>query len=876
MVDSFAAQSSAIRLTPTGRLNLLSGFGNSALAREFEKGPADALLALLRLNVPSDASVEFWSTFAQEFVRTVADRITLEDPQERRQIPVREDFFENWFERAPFFDGAEYLSVEILNYFWNELNAKFNSYDTAEEWFSTLGSQWNVLGRVCMHLAENKSDAEFPFAFLATVANRILQNGRVVFSPLGKAVKEAETQGNRSRLLAFFEPLARAEKETPWLAEIIASREIFHPLAWKPSQAFAFLSSIPTLEKCGIQVKVPNWWARNRGQVQTKVTLGSVVKSNMGAAVLLSFDVSIALGDVELTAQEQATLLASDEPFVQIRGQWVEVNPKQLQQALDFWRSVEKESRDGLTWAESLRMLSGFGRKVSDAKDSQDSEVQISRVVCGTDLESKLTAMRHPEAHKRFLPGPLLKAKLRPYQEVGVSWLGFLQEIGLGACLADDMGLGKTIQIISLLLVLKRERGTKPCLLVAPSSLIANWLAETARFAPSLRVQVAHPAFSKKNTEAEFDLCVTTYGQVVKGGFSADWDLIILDEAQAIKNPSSLQTKAVKNLKGRCRIALTGTPVENRLGDLWSLFDFLNPGLLGGVNEFRKVFQGKNVPMASLQKIRRLIQPYILRRLKSDKTIISDLPEKTEMVTWCTLTKKQAQIYTRYLKDFEKKLESSDGVSRKGIVLSYLMKFKQVCNHPDHALGFGDFSPQDSGKQERLIALCEEIASRQEKVIIFTQYQEMCSIIQNWLEPVFGRSGLVLDGTTPVAKRKKLVDDFQSENGAPYFVLSLKAGGTGLTLTAANHVIHFDRWWNPAVENQATDRAFRIGQKRNVLVHKFVCRGTLEERIDSLIESKKEMAAAVIGDGTGLPLTEMSNDELLKFVSLDLGTVLNE
>jgi non-specific serine/threonine protein kinase len=715
-----------------------------------------------------------------------------------------------------------------------------------------------------LHLAENKADPEFPFAFLATVANRVAQNGRIIFSPLGKAVKEAEAQGNRARLLALLEPLARAEKKATWLSEIVASREVFHPLAWNPSEAFAFLSSIPDLETSGLQVKVPNWWARNRGKVQAKVTVGQTATGSLNAGVLLSFDVGLAIGDDDLTNEERAALFSSNEPFVQIRGQWIEVNKGQLQQALQFWNSAAEGASEGLTWAESLRLLSGFSGKTGAAEADLDADLEVaqfSRIVCGADLEKQLARLRHPEADKTFAPGLLLKAQLRPYQEVGVSWLGFLQELGLGACLADDMGLGKTIQVIALLLSLKRERGYRASLLVAPASLLANWLAELSRFAPSLVVRVAHPAFSQNEVDGECDLCLTTYGQIVKGGFTEKWDLIILDEAQAIKNPSSQQTQAVKNLKGRCRIALTGTPIENRLSDLWSLFDFLNPGLLGSAKEFKRYANGAEPTLQSLQKLRRLIQPYILRRLKSDKSIIADLPEKTEMTTWCTLSKKQAQVYANFVDEFARKLESSTGVARKGLVLAYLTKFKQVCNHADHALGFGEFAGVESGKYARLAALCEEIASRQEKVIVFTQYQEMCAILNGWLGSIFGRTGLVLDGSTPIAKRKKLVDAFQTEDGPPYFVLSLKAGGTGLNLTAASHVIHFDRWWNPAVENQATDRAFRIGQRRNVLVHKFVCRGTLEERIDLMIEGKKELASAALGGGGEVPLTEMSNHE---------------
>jgi non-specific serine/threonine protein kinase len=369
------------------------------------------------------------------------------------------------------------------------------------------------------------------------------------------------------------------------------------------------------------------------------------------------------------------------------------------------------------------------------------------------------------------------------------------------------------------------------------------------------------------------DVVLTTYAMLQRQAWllDVDWQLVVIDEAQAIKNPAARQTKAVKRIRAEARIALTGTPVENRLSDLWSLFDFLCPGLLGSQKQFKEFVKALNArEHHRYAPLRQLVQPYILRRLKTDKRVISDLPDKIEVRAFCGLGKRQAALYAKMVDEMADALENLDGMQRRGLVLAYLMRFKQLCNHPSQLLGDGRFRPEDSGKFARLMEICEEIASRQEKALVFTQFREMTEPLAGFLAEVFGRAGLVLHGTTAVKRRKHLVDQFQRDDGPPFFVLSLKAGGTGLNLTQASHVIHFDRWWNPAVENQATDRAFRIGQHRNVLVHKFVCRGTIEEKIDALIEEKTQLAADVLEGGAEKMLTELTDAELVRLVALDV------
>ena len=454
------------------------------------------------------------------------------------------------------------------------------------------------------------------------------------------------------------------------------------------------------------------------------------------------------------------------------------------------------------------------------------------------------------------------------------------------------MGLGKTIQVLALLLVLgQRTKGaaeTTPSLLVAPASLLANWALEAARFTPGLKILVAHPSFlpadelrsMNANRLAATDLVVTSYATLLRLGWIGEthWRLVVLDEAQVVKNPNTKQAKAVKSLSAKGRIVLTGTPIENNLRDLWSIFDFVNPGLLGSPKAFANFVKAlASQPHVSYAPLRRLVQPYILRRLKSDKSIIADLPDKTEIKAFCHLTRKQAALYQAAVAELEERLkQSGDGIARRGLVLSFLMRLKQICNHPTQWLRDGTYDEEDSGKFARLREIAETIGSRQEKLLVFTQFKEIIPPVEKLLGAAFGRPGLVLHGETPVARRKELVKKFQEDERTPFFVLSIKAGGAGLNLTSASHVVHFDRWWNPAVENQATDRAYRIGQKRNVLVHKFICRGTIEDRIDQLIESKRQLAEDFLGAGGEINLTEMNDRELLSLVALDLDAAMKE
>jgi SNF2 family DNA or RNA helicase len=518
----------------------------------------------------------------------------------------------------------------------------------------------------------------------------------------------------------------------------------------------------------------------------------------------------------------------------------------------------------------------------------------LDSVIVSGWLETALERLRHQQPLINIAEPEGFVGELRAYQRRGVGWLAHLRQLGLGACLADDMGLGKTIQAIALLLHVRneavREHGPdtrlQPTLLICPTSVVANWRREIERFAPGLRTLVHHGNNRLSGDDfvhavTTHDLIITSYGTARRDIETLKdyiWSDLILDEAQNIKTPSAKQTQAVRRLRADNRIALTGTPVENRLSELWSIMEFLNPGYLGRQEQFRQRYI---VPIERYNdtertdELRRLVQPFLLRRLKSDPTIIYDLPEKNEMVFYCSLTREQAALYEKVVQESLAELNRTDGIQRRGLVLALLTKLKQITNHPAHFLKESGPLNGRSGKLNRLSEMLDEAIAVGDRALIFTQFVEMGHLLQRHLTETLGIEALFLHGSTPAAQRDKLVQAFQSEDGPPIFVLSLRAGGSGLNLTRANHVFHYDRWWNPAVENQATDRAFRIGQLRNVQVHKFVVAGTLEERIHDLIESKQALAQSIVGSGEDW-ITELDTDQLRDLLMLRYDAIEDE
>ncbi len=633
--------------------------------------------------------------------------------------------------------------------------------------------------------------------------------------------------------------------------------------------AFRFLSQTgPLLAGAGFGVLLPDWVRKARLGLKLttrsqSTSATSVTGPKFGLGDLVDFRYDVAVGDEALDPAELAELARLKVPLVRLRGQWVELDEAHLKAALKF---LERNQAGTMTAADAL----------AAGLRGPDSDVPL----VGVDADGWLGDLLSGQADRRLRPMSTpagFAGQLRPYQERGLSWLSFLGDLGLGGVLADDMGLGKTIQLLSL--ISDQAPGAGPTLLVCPMSLVGNWQREAARFTPHLRVHVHHGADrldgdSLASALAGADLVITTYGVATRDRAALSqltWARVVCDEAQNIKNHATKQARAVRGLPAAARIALTGTPVENRLSELWSIMEFTNPGLLGPAEKFREKFaipiERHGSPDAA-QALQRLTQPFVLRRLKTDKTIISDLPDKQEMKVWCNLTPEQASLYQATVTDMLNRIaEAADDISRRGLVLATMAKLKQVCNHPAHLLGDGSRLPGRSGKLARLEEICDEIVAEGDKALCFTQYAEFGRMLQPHLAARLGCPVLFLYGGTAKKQRDAMVAQFTSLDEPALFLLSLKAGGTGLNLTAASHVIHVDRWWNPAVEDQATDRAFRIGQRKNVQVRKFVCVGTLEERIDAMIEEKKALADRIVGTGESW-LTELSVDDLRSVLTL--------
>ena len=634
--------------------------------------------------------------------------------------------------------------------------------------------------------------------------------------------------------------------------------------------AFAFLTrDAAALESAGFGVFLPSWWSRKgtkrrvalRGTARAPRFKG---KGGLSFEAVVEVDWRVAVGDEVLTEKELKRLAKLKEPLVKVRGQWVQLSAGEIDEALRFLK--KKGERTTLQQLVRTRLIGTTGMlPVEDIEGTGPLR----------DLLERIEGKREWEE----LPEPLgFNGTLRPYQKRGYSWLRFLEQAGLGACLADDMGLGKTVQTLALLqsdwMVHQR-----PTLLICPTSVTGNWLREAQRFTPMLPVLLHHGSSRARGEKLlhaieRSALVISSYSLLHREAETltrVPWRGVVLDEAQNIKNSETRQAKAARALPADYRIALTGTPVENNVGDLWSIMEFLNPGLLGSASEFRSSYflpiQMLRDPEATAA-LKRVTGPFILRRLKSDKSIIADLPEKNEMKVFCTLTKEQATLYKAVVDEVQDDLAGSEGIERRGLILATLGRLKQVCNHPAHFLRDNSELPGRSGKLARLTEMLDEAISAGDHALVFTQYAEMGTLLQRHVAESLGVESLFLHGGTARARRDEMVERFQNDPKGPrVFILSLKAGGTGLNLTRASHVFHFDRWWNPAVENQATDRAFRIGQTKSVQVHKFVCAGTLEERIDAMIEGKQELAQNVVGTGEGW-LTELSNAQLRDLLTL--------
>ena len=879
--------SARISISPAGTLR---AEGDAALERAFGAGGGAGLLALLKADAPPDAepSVHFFRRIAREFAARLC-RVPEGVPETmfRAARPDAAAAGAALFDRPPM-TGGEYLSAELVLRLVGELETSIceeldRSGLAVQDYLRSLSPAWGSVGKVGFHLAENKNneDGRHPFAFLATFIHRLSENDRPRHLPLASALKTFAN--DRAALAALLRPIREAAEKSPLVERLLADGAIYRPLAWTPAEAHAFVEDIPAFEEAGILVRFANLWKTARPpKLQARVSLDVGKKpSRLNSELLLKFNIEAVIGDATLDEKELEELLQSGGGLVRIKGEWVDADPGNITKLLRKWNLLPREK---LTLVEGARLLAGA------AAEFPAADPELLRVEATAELERLLSGEILPDELRRPELPPPLAATLRPYQRDGVDFLWRATALGMGACLADDMGLGKTIQVLCFLELLRisGRLAPLPALLVAPASLLANWKGEAEKFTPGLRLKLLHgSALEPGEFEAfladpagflaGYDLAVTTYATATRLSAALvklEFPAVIADEAQAIKNPESNQSRAVRALRGKRRIALSGTPVENRLTDLWSIFDFLSPGLLGSLPRFLETLKRLDESgKPAYAPIRKLTAPYILRRLKSDKSIIRDLPDKSEVNVFCPLTREQAVLYRQVLDAMKRDLEAGGEEGKAAAVLGALTHFKQICNHPAQYTGGGDYPPEASGKFRRLADLAEQIAARQEKALIFTQYREMCEPLHEHLAHCFGRPGLILHGGTPVPRRAELVREFQREEGPPFFVLSLKAAGTGLNLTAADHVIHFDRWWNPAVEDQATDRAYRIGRHRNVLVHKFLCPGTIESRIDALIRDKRKLAGDLLTGGVGGELVNLPAAELLKLARLDLNSM---
>jgi SNF2 family DNA or RNA helicase len=830
-------------------------------------------------------------TILSEFITEVVDGLirsafapdsrSLVPASRRRQARSFESLHDQWLHALRAGDGTMIGDASEL----------MRLAEQVREWQRPVTVQAATPFRLCFRLEEPEADDEMSGG-VATIRAATLQGRWQVRYLLQAAddpsfiVPAAQVWNARGRQAALlkrgaFRPreyllsaLGQAAKVSP---QVERSLKAAAPSGYELDAAGAheFLQGQAwMLEQAGFGVMLPAWWTRKGTKL--KLTARAVVESpkfqgggRLSLEEIVKFDWEVALGDERLSLAELEMLARLKSPLVRVRGQWVELSAEEIQAALDFWK---KGAKGKARVRDLVQMALGGSVAVPGG-------IAFAGVEATGWIGDLLAQLEEGKGYAETSVPEGFAGTLRPYQVRGYSWLNFLRQWGLGACLADDMGLGKTPQTLALIQNDWQEKGRRPTLVVCPMSVVGNWQKEAARFTPDLPVMVHHGLTRTKGKafkrEAERSALVLSSYALLHRDFEflkeVEWWGLVLDEAQNIKNPQTRQAQAARALPSGYRVALTGTPVENNVGDLWSLMEFLNPGFLGTLAQFKRNFFlpiQANGDEEAARRLKRLTGPFILRRLKTDKTIIADLPEKQEMKVFCTLTKEQASLYAAVVEEASKELDGTEGIQRKGVVLATLSKLKQVCNHPAQFLGDNSAIPGRSGKLARLTEMLEEVLATGERALVFTQFAEMGAIIRRHLQETFGREVLFLHGAVPKRQRDLMVSRFQNEDGGPrVFLLSLKAGGTGLNLTAANHVFHFDRWWNPAVENQATDRAFRIGQRRNVQVHKFLCVGTLEEKIDEMIQHKQELAERIVGAGEGW-LTELSTAALKELFAL--------
>lgn len=785
-----------------------------------------------------------------------------------------EGLIEVWVQVAHENRALENLNGGVLYKIWERVREALvevlTGGRTLVDYLAMSDPMWTRVGSIVLRLDDVMEDPARPFMLLSSYYDSITAAKCGVTTSLAVPVfGECRVTGLRRYL---YELLRKAGTSNGVVRRLFESQEIFSPCYLIPRDAHALVRDKAAIEALGIEVILPRWWKNlKQPEIRVRTRIGAHAPKSIGVDTLLDLHTSYIVGDHELTEAEWRHFVRNQhEGLTRIGNEWVDLLRARIDAAIFASRRIaELKAAGGVTYARALELTAARlpgDETIQNAPSPPDVTFEP-----GEWLRDAFTAIERRDFRRSAEPDVRLRSTLFSFQRQGLAWLSMLMDVGAGACLADDMGLGKTIQVISLIMALVRRGDPGPHMIVVPASLLTNWQQEFERFAGSLELGVVHGSDVRANDPVPL-VTLTSYGTLSRREVLQQrrWGLVVLDEAQEIMNPHLQLTHVVKRLQTRMRICLTGTPIENSLTDLWSIMDFLNPGLLGSEPEFRQWCKEQLAGDDGLAPLRRRVRPFILRRLKTDPEVALDLPRKVEVTVYCGMTPLQSNLYGQIYAEMLTEFSASTAKKRQGFAFKVLLRLKQICDHP----GFGldrRFDPQSSGKFLRLAEIARMIAERGEKVLVFTQFQEMTTPIAAHLEQVMQHRGAILDGQTPMRRRQELVAEFQTEGGPSFLVLTFGVGGTGFNLTAACHVVLFDRWWNPAVESQAMDRAFRIGQTKGVVVHKFLCRGTLEERIDLLIQRKQELAKAVFADDADpdAALGKLSPDELLSLAALD-------
>lgn len=801
-------------------------------------------------------STQYLRMLSKAFIEMLIISPNIEELREKVKIEYDEDQIQELLNLKPFCVGSEYIDRNwIMDYYDNLFDRYKNEIrsfsGTVEYYFVSKDGVLQLPSKVYFHLVENvNSTGKFAFMITySTLINEITEHYPIKYAL--HMLKDKEDEVNK-----IYEILGVLYKNSKFIKDLTDKNEIFEPIFISENEAYDFLKEIPLFKEAGVVCRVPNWWKNRKAKTYIEVDLKEKYDENkngvIGSGILICPE--LIYNGLPISEEEINEIRNKTNGLAFIKGKWIEIDGNVIDSLLKKYESLKV---DGTTLSEVVSLTTNLNMDNSSIDIRFKNNNWINEYIEKTFK----TNPDYSEIPKEF------NGTLRPYQMDGYKWLYGMTSMGFGLCLADDMGLGKTIQVLAFLEAYNKKTDKK-VLLVLPASLIGNWENEIEKFAPNLKYYVARDKYYNKYRIDNSFLILTTYQQVIKIDYfkQIEWGIIILDEAQFIKNPDTLTARGIKSLTRETSIALTGTPIENNLINLWSIFDFINRGMLGTKNYFKKSVDYKHVSEESSAKLHRIINPFILRRLKSDKKIISDLPEKIEQDVYVSLSKKQIVLYNDVVHDVTSNFISTESeFKKKASILRKIMALKQICNHPSQYTGELNYLVEDSGKFQTLIDICNNIYENREKVVVFTQFKEIADKLDDLLFNVFHRRGFVITGEVPLSRRNEYIHDFQNEN-IPYIILTIKTAGYGINLTAANNAILFDRWWNPAVESQAIDRIFRIGQKSNVFIYKFISKETIEEAICTLLEVKQELSDSIMDDISGSVFGKMSSDEILKTI----------